>query len=353
MFLAACGFEHHGPERSIGFFPRVTPQNFKAPFTAAAGWGTYSQQLNDGGLHAVIALQWGALRLHNLAFAKPSNPQPSVRVTMDGREIEARHALAEDRINLTLKQDVTLTAGARMEIVIASSVIKRGISEGFLLSTFSFLPFSLFVSDNPISPVFVAATIAVTLAPGPDILYVLAKGISQGRGRAILASAGFCSGLSVHTAFAALGFSALLMASAVAFTCVKIAGAGYLIYLGVRAWGSRGLISIPAAGDAPGGRRIFAQAFLMNVLNPKVAVFFLAFLPQFTHPRQGHMAREFFLLGLCFAVISFCIFSLVGIFSAGLGRWIHARPKVARVLDRTVGALFVGLGLRLALAGSR
>ena len=204
-----------------------------------------------------------------------------------------------------------------------------------------------------ISPFFVLASIAVTLSPGPDILYVLARGISHGRKTAIIAAAGLASGLSVHTAFAVLGLSALLVTSAVAFTCVKIAGAGYLIYLGIQAWRSRGLISLPVTTGALNHKRIFAQAFLMNVLNPKVALFFLAFLPQFTRPDHGSVPCQFLTLGICFAAIALIIFSLVGVFSSFVGKWIKNRPKLAQRLDRIVGSIFIVLGLRLAMVGHR
>src|ERR1044071_1065546 len=131
-----------------------------------------------------------------------------------------------------------------------------------------------------ITPMFLLASAAITVSPGPDILYVLAKGISQGRRPALVAAAGFASGLSVHTTMAVIGLSALLMASAVGFTVVKFAGAAYLVYLGIRALFSAGLASLPVSGEPVSGKRIFAQAFAMNVLNPKVAMFFLAFLPQ-------------------------------------------------------------------------
>ncbi len=195
---------------------------------------------------------------------------------------------------------------------------------------------------------FLAASAAVTLAPGPDILYVLAKGVSQGRAKAVVAATGFASGLSVHTTVAATGLSAVLLACSTAYLAVKIAGAVYLGYLGVRAWFSRGLISVPETTASGSNGRIFGQAFCMNVLNPKVVIFFLGFLPQFTRPEQGHLPAQFVLLGLCFALQALVIFSVVGVFSSLIGGWINSRPRFARVRDRVVGTLFVALGLRLA-----
>lgn len=202
---------------------------------------------------------------------------------------------------------------------------------------------------NVITPLFLLASAAVTISPGPDILYVLAKGISQGRRTGVVAATGFASGLSVHTTMAVVGLSALLMASAMAFTIVKLAGGVYLIYLGVKAFRSGGLVSVPRSGERMSDRRIFGQAFLMNVLNPKVAMFFLAFLPQFTKRDQGPVSTQLLLLGISFALVALVIFSLVGIFSAAIGGWLRSKPRGLRAFDYMIGSLFIGLGLRLAL----
>jgi threonine/homoserine/homoserine lactone efflux protein len=205
----------------------------------------------------------------------------------------------------------------------------------------------------PFTATFILASAALAIAPGPDILYVLAKGISQGRRSALIAAAGFCSGLTIHTAASACGLSALLIASATAFTIVKLLGAVYLVYLGVRAILSRGLISMPENHVALSSWRIFAQAFLMNVLNPKVALFFLAFLPQFVRTEQGAIPQQLILLGIGFGVISFAVFSLVGVFSDALGRKIRSRPTITRLLDCIAGTAFILLGLRLASFSQR
>lgn len=204
-----------------------------------------------------------------------------------------------------------------------------------------------------ITPMFLLASAAITISPGPDILYVLAKGIAQGRRPALIAAAGFASGLSVHTTMAVVGLSALLMASAMGFTIVKFAGGAYLVYLGIRALFSGGLVSLPPSGEPMTGRRIYAQAFLMNVLNPKVAMFFLAFLPQFTRKDQGNISTQLLLLGISFAMVALVIFSLVGTFSASLGAWMRSKPKGLRVFDYVIGSLFIGLGVRLALATNK
>jgi len=205
----------------------------------------------------------------------------------------------------------------------------------------------------PFTPAFVLTSAALAIAPGPDVLYVLAKGMAQGRRSALTAAAGFCSGLSIHTAASACGLSALLVASATAFTAVKLLGAAYLVYLGVRAILSRGLISLPDNQVALSGRKIFAQAFLMNVLNPKVALFFLAFLPQFVRADEGSIPQQLILLGIGFGIVAFVVFSLVGLFSDAIGRHVRSRPALTRFLDRIAGTAFILLGLRLAASSQR
>ena len=205
----------------------------------------------------------------------------------------------------------------------------------------------------PFTPAFILTSAALAIAPGPDVLYVLAKGMSQGRRSALIAAAGFCSGLSIHTAASACGLSAVLVASATAFTVVKLLGAAYLAYLGVRAILSRGLISLPENQVSLSSRKIFAQAFLMNVLNPKVALFFLAFLPQFVRTEQGAIPQQLLLLGIGFGIVAFAVFSLVGLFSAAIGHYVRSRPTLTRLLDRIAGAAFILLGVRLAASSQR
>lgn len=203
----------------------------------------------------------------------------------------------------------------------------------------------------PYTTTFVLASAMLAIAPGPDILYVLAKGISQGRRAAIVAAVGFCSGLTIHTAASVCGLSALLIASATAFTFMKLLGAAYLVYLGIGAIFSRSLIALPENTAPVSSRKIFAQAFLMNLLNPKVALFFLAFLPQFVSADQGSVPVQLFLLGFGFGIISFAVFSFAGLFSATIGQYVRTRPVLTRLLDCIAGTAFILLGLRLAVFG--
>jgi threonine/homoserine/homoserine lactone efflux protein len=152
---------------------------------------------------------------------------------------------------------------------------------------------------------FVAASLAIIVAPGPDNIYVLPRGVAQGREVALASAWGMCSGLLFHTALAALGLSAILASSAMAFTLVKYAGAAYLIYLGINALLSKEGFGA-SAGEEPAAklRRYFLKGLTMKLLNPKVAVFFLAFLPQFANPEMSGTALRLVVLDVCCEVLA-------------------------------------------------
>ncbi|QIN79495.1 LysE family translocator [Rubrobacter marinus] len=200
------------------------------------------------------------------------------------------------------------------------------------------------------SPVlFLMASLVVIVAPGPDNVLVLTRGISQGRRAAMVSAAGASVGLVCHSLFAAAGLSALLAQSAVAFAVVKYAGAAYLIYLGARTLMSREGFAVSGGEGAVRLRSVFAQGVVSNVMNPKIAVFFLAYLPQFADPASGGMAPQLLLLGLAFALCTWIVFSLLGYFSGALGDKLARRPRLADGLRWLTGGVFVALGLRLAL----
>ena len=196
---------------------------------------------------------------------------------------------------------------------------------------------------------FLTASLVVIVAPGPDNILVLTRGISQGRKAAMASAAGASLGLVCHSLFAAAGLSALLAQSALAFAVMKYAGATYLIYLGAKA-----LLS--GEGFAASGEdrvmslwSVFAQGVASNVMNPKIAAFFLAYLPQFADPTTGSMAPQLLLLGLAFALLTWLIFSVLGYFSGSLGDLLGRRPRLSDVLRWFTGGVFIALGLRLAL----
>ena len=201
---------------------------------------------------------------------------------------------------------------------------------------------------------FLAAAALITLAPGPDNLSVLSLGLSRGRRGGIGFGLGCALGCFIHTLLATLGVTALIAASDTAFTLLKLAGAAYLVWLGIGALRSPGATLAADAGAAPADdpmRPYLMRGFVANAINPKVALFFLAFLPQFVDPSRGHAAAQTALLGALFAAQTVLIFGAIGWYAGTLGGWLRNRPAVGRWLDRATGVLFIGLGIRLALAG--
>ncbi|MFA5516892.1 MAG: LysE family translocator [Desulfuromonadales bacterium] len=196
---------------------------------------------------------------------------------------------------------------------------------------------------------FLSASVALTLAPGPDNIFVLTQGVARGRKPAIVTALGMCSGISVHTLGAACGISAVFYSSAVAFNLVKYAGAAYLLFLAYKTMRDRSSINLPAA-DGRTAAALFKRGFIMNVLNPKVAMFFLAFLPQFVTPDAVNIPLQMLLLGLLFMLQAVIIFSLIGYFSGSIGAGILRHPGIARYFDFVTSGVFAGLGVRLALA---
>ena len=196
---------------------------------------------------------------------------------------------------------------------------------------------------------FLTASLVVIVAPGPDNILVLTRGISQGRRAAMVSAAGASVGLVCHSLLAAAGLSAILAQSAAAFAVVKYAGAAYLIYLGARALLSREGFSVSGGEGTTRLRNVFAQGVVSNVMNPKIAVFFLAYLPQFADPNAGSMAPQLLVLGLAFAVLTWIVFSALGYFSGSLGDKLIRRPRLADALRWVTGGVLVVLGLRLAL----
>lgn len=196
---------------------------------------------------------------------------------------------------------------------------------------------------------FLGTSIALSLAPGPDNIFVITQGIARGRKAAIVTALGMCSGISVHTTAAALGISALVYSSLAAFTIVKYAGAAYLLYLAYKTLRERSTVRLAQADDRSGAA-LFKRGFIMNVLNPKVAMFFLAFLPQFVSPGTGHVTMQMLVLGFIFMLQAIVIFSLIGYFSGSIGNLILTRPRIAKYFDFLTAGVFASLGIRLALA---
>ncbi len=199
---------------------------------------------------------------------------------------------------------------------------------------------------------FLMAALLITLAPGPDNLGVLSLGIARGRRAGIGFGLGCALGCFTHTLWASLGISALLAASATAFTVLKLAGAAYLCWLGWQALKSSGTQFQPGAqrvaDQTPFGVYL-RRGFIANAINPKVALFFLAFLPQFVSAGSPHAAAQSAVLGVVFALQTVLVFGLIGHFAGTIGAWLQRRASLGRRLDQATGLLFIGLGLRLAV----
>lgn len=198
---------------------------------------------------------------------------------------------------------------------------------------------------------FLAAAMLITVSPGPDNLMVLGVGMSRGRLPGIVFGLGCALGCLSHTVLAALGVSALIAASPVAFTALKICGGLYLIRLGVLAWRSSGSTTVREAGAAGESlRRLFAKGLFANAINPKVVLFFLSFLPQFVVAGRGDAGWQTVQLGVLFTLQAALLFGLLGYFSGTVGQWLNRRPRAGLWLDRIAGTIFIALGLRLLVA---
>ena len=198
---------------------------------------------------------------------------------------------------------------------------------------------------------FLLASIALLLVPGPSVLYVVARSVSQGRRAGITSVAGGALGNLVHVAAATVGLSALLASSALAFSVVKYAGAAYLIYLGVRVLLCNAPVDpILAAPQPP--RRVFLQAVLVYALNPKTALFFLAFLPQFVDPARGAIGPQLFLLGCLFVLLALCTDSGYAFLASGLAQRLRATSRLWRWQRWFSGGIYLALGLTTALSGA-
>ena len=200
---------------------------------------------------------------------------------------------------------------------------------------------------------FMTAALALNVTPGPDMLYVVARSVGEGRAAGIVSSLGIAAGTLVHTLAVALGLAGLLRAVPVAFEIVKWTGAAYLVWLGVRALRRHGGATTHAE-LAPASRgATFRQGMLTNVLNPKVALFFLAFLPQFVDPDRGFVALQLISLGLLFNVSGTTVNILVAVLASSAGAWSRRRFGESPLMRRVTGVMFIGLGVRLAFLERR
>ncbi|WP_306546932.1 LysE family translocator [Desulfobulbus sp.] len=197
---------------------------------------------------------------------------------------------------------------------------------------------------------FTSASLLLALAPGPDNLFVLTQSALKGRLVGLVVTLGLCTGLIVHTSAVALGVAAVFQASALAFNLLKYAGAAYLLYL---AWGAfrAGASVLSSESDQEISlARYYLRGIVMNVTNPKVSIFFLAFLPQFTRPEQGHLPLQMLALGAVFILATLLVFGAISLLAGVLGQWLRRSARAQQLLNKTAAVVFAALAVKLAVA---
>jgi len=198
--------------------------------------------------------------------------------------------------------------------------------------------------------IFFAASIALGLAPGPDNIFVLTQSALYGRKAGILVTLGLSTGLLVHTAAVSLGVAAIFQTSILAFNMLKIVGALYLLYLAFQAFKASATELDEGGEQELVWRKLYTRGIIMNITNPKVAIFFLAFLPQFADPSLGSITIQMLLLGALFIVATLLVFGSVAWFAGFLGEWLKGSAKAQVIMNRVAGTVFAGLALRLAVS---
>jgi threonine/homoserine/homoserine lactone efflux protein len=196
-----------------------------------------------------------------------------------------------------------------------------------------------------------AATVLIVI-PGPAVLYIVAQSVGQGRRAGLVSASGVASGGFVHVIAAAIGLSGLLLSSATLFSVVKFVGAGYLIYLGGRRLLGLEASALVAPAEARSRRRLYRDGAVVNILNPKTALFFYAFLPQFLDPDRGAVALQALVLGSMFVAIALLSDSVWALASGSAAGWLKARPVAVKVERWVSGTVLIGLGAAAALTGA-
>jgi threonine/homoserine/homoserine lactone efflux protein len=200
---------------------------------------------------------------------------------------------------------------------------------------------------------FCFAAFVLIVTPGPNFLYILTRGATEGRRAGLVAASGLGAGVLMHTALATLGVAALVRSSYLAFRVIKYGGGLYLVYLGVRALGDRPDVLRGAPEVPEKDYRVFWQSIVASMTNPKTMLFFLSFLPQFVHAPAGNAARQMLVLGTIYMLLTLIVYGLVGYFAGGVGRWLRARETFASRLRWLTATSFIGLGVWAALPDRR
>jgi len=197
---------------------------------------------------------------------------------------------------------------------------------------------------------FLVTSVAVILMPGPAMIFVISNGLTRGVRASIAAAFGTTSGVSFHMLCAAYGLAIIMQTSAIAFGIVKFAGAAYLIYLAIKTVINKDDFVSDGFSTEKSQNSIFLQGFLINILNPKLSIFFLAFLPQFLSPNKLSVTSQTLLLGSIFMSMTIVLFIAYGVFASALRQRVLQSPKVLKTIKWCFGSVFMGLGVRLALS---
>lgn len=195
---------------------------------------------------------------------------------------------------------------------------------------------------------FITASTLLALAPGPDNIFVLTQSMIKGAKPGIFVTLGLCSGLVFHTTAVALGVAAIFQTSVLAFNILKFVGAGYLLYLAYMSFMSSSKSKVEANKENLSLTKLYKRGIIMNITNPKVSIFFLAFLPQFTNPSSGSVTIQIFALGAIFMLCALVVFSSIALVAGKLGNWFNRSENAENILNKVAGTVFAGLALKLA-----
>jgi threonine/homoserine/homoserine lactone efflux protein len=199
-----------------------------------------------------------------------------------------------------------------------------------------------------ITLLFIFSSLIIILTPGQDMILVMSQSISHGKKAGIITAFGVSCGLLVHTLLATIGLGSLLMASTWLFDVIKFIGAAYLIYIGYQLLLSTNpklsIKTLPKVSY----KKMFMQGAFTNIMNPKIAIFYFSYLPQFVTLNEGNESLQFFILGITYAILAFFIKAPIGFISGVLSLWIQSRPMVLKYINKTSGVILIGLGLKLA-----
>lgn len=206
---------------------------------------------------------------------------------------------------------------------------------------------------------FVVASVILVLIPGPMVLFVVGRALAYGRGAAVRSVAGNSIGSAVLVLLVAFGVGSVVQRSALIFMVIKLAGAAYLIYLGIRAYRERGVVAeamrvaVHTARPPDGGRHVYRQGIVVGLTNPKVLIFFTAFLPQFVSPREGNVPMQMIVLGLGYVLVAMALDLLWGLAAGAVRAWLARSPRRLAALGGAGGLSMIGLGVGLAVTGRR